>query len=182
MYAYCNNNPVNGCDPCGTCFHRRDFWNDCDKCGATTIEEKIERRIRTVAIRKLPAIFVIVHYGRNFLNDIPNNTEDLEDKSKWISSEDGGPAADCHQFTSPDRSNVKYVSLDGHHEIIVDSSGQIVTDPMDVGTYNFIPSDKNGIFGVIGHGLVDVLPWIFLGNSIDDTTTIFDRIGSLLGG
>ncbi len=37
MFAYCLNNPVNGCDPCGSCFHRWDFWNDCAKCGGKTI-------------------------------------------------------------------------------------------------------------------------------------------------
>ena len=41
MFAYCLNNPVNGCDPCGTCFHRLDFWNDCEKCGGKTIGEKL---------------------------------------------------------------------------------------------------------------------------------------------
>ena len=40
MFAYCLNNPVNGCDPCGTCFHRLDFWNDCEKCGGKTIGDK----------------------------------------------------------------------------------------------------------------------------------------------
>ena len=40
MFAYCGNNPVNGCDPCGTCFHRWDFWNDCDDCGGRTLGEK----------------------------------------------------------------------------------------------------------------------------------------------
>jgi hypothetical protein len=32
MYAYCNNNPVMGYDPTGKCFHRWDFWDDCDRC------------------------------------------------------------------------------------------------------------------------------------------------------
>ena len=41
MFAYCNNNPVNGCDPCGTCFHRWDFWNDCENCGGETIKDKL---------------------------------------------------------------------------------------------------------------------------------------------
>ena len=41
MFAYCLNNPVNGSDPCGTCFHRLDFWNDCAKCGGETIHDKI---------------------------------------------------------------------------------------------------------------------------------------------
>ena len=40
MSSYCLNNPVNGCDPCGTCLHRWDFWNDCEKCGGKTIEDK----------------------------------------------------------------------------------------------------------------------------------------------
>lgn len=40
MFAYCLNSPVNGCDPCGTCFHRWDFWNDCEKCGGKTLGDK----------------------------------------------------------------------------------------------------------------------------------------------
>ncbi|MBQ5865475.1 MAG: hypothetical protein IIW56_02205 [Oscillospiraceae bacterium] len=41
MFAYCLNNPVNGCDPCGTCFHRWDFLNDCENCGGQTIKDKL---------------------------------------------------------------------------------------------------------------------------------------------
>ena len=33
MFAYCVNNPVNGCDPCGTCFHNFS-WENCPKCEA----------------------------------------------------------------------------------------------------------------------------------------------------
>lgn len=33
MFAYCNNNPVMGCDPCGTCIHNWKFYN-CEKCDA----------------------------------------------------------------------------------------------------------------------------------------------------
>jgi RHS repeat-associated protein len=33
MFAYCLNNPVNSCDPCGTCFHNLKFY-DCEKCAA----------------------------------------------------------------------------------------------------------------------------------------------------
>ena len=42
IFAYCLNNPVNGCDPCGTCFHRWDFWNDCDECKGKNWIRKIE--------------------------------------------------------------------------------------------------------------------------------------------
>ena len=40
MFAYCLNNSANGSDPCGTCFHRLDFWNDCEKCGGKSFGEK----------------------------------------------------------------------------------------------------------------------------------------------
>jgi len=40
MFAYCNNTPATGCDPCGTCFHRIDFWNDCEECGGKTYADK----------------------------------------------------------------------------------------------------------------------------------------------
>ena len=40
MFAYCINNPVNGYDPCGNCFHRWDFWNDCPECGGETFDQK----------------------------------------------------------------------------------------------------------------------------------------------
>ena len=48
MFAYCLNNPVNGSDPCGSCFHRWDFWNDCDKCGGRNIGEKWDNFVSTV--------------------------------------------------------------------------------------------------------------------------------------
>ena len=42
MFAYCLNNPVNGCDPCGTCFHQWNFLDDCEECGGRTFGEKVE--------------------------------------------------------------------------------------------------------------------------------------------
>ncbi len=46
VFAYCLNNPVNGCDPCGTCFHRWDFWNDCKDCGGATFSQKIYNNVQ----------------------------------------------------------------------------------------------------------------------------------------
>jgi len=185
MFAYCNNNPANGCDPCGTCRHRWDFWNDCPTCENKTFIEQLEQDFDTAIDFIVDFVtdnnetmrdFRDIHYNRNNLNGDPPQSF-----VGWDSSENGGPEADCHQFTSPDKSNIKYVSSDGHKEFIVNSQNDIVDDPRDVGTYNFVPSNKNGIIGKIGHAAYDVIPWIVYGNSVDDTTTIFDRVGALMG-
>ena len=42
MFAYCGNDPIAFFDPCGTCGHRLDFWNDCEDCGGKTIHEKLK--------------------------------------------------------------------------------------------------------------------------------------------
>ncbi len=48
LFAYCSNNPVNGYDPCGTCFHHLDIWNDCDKCGGKNLGTKISDAVSAV--------------------------------------------------------------------------------------------------------------------------------------
>ena len=63
MFSYCLNNPTNGCDPCGTCFHRLDFWNDCENCGGKSFAVKVketfdeimtvQRDIRQIAISNI---------------------------------------------------------------------------------------------------------------------------------
>ncbi|MBR3895162.1 MAG: RHS repeat-associated core domain-containing protein [Clostridia bacterium] len=180
LFAYCNNNPVNGCDPCGTCFHRWDFWNDCESCGGKTIGEKADAVVKTVVRFCSPTVVREIHYNRNIINQVP--TSEKEVPEDWKSSKDGGPGAACHQFSSPDNSNVKYVSPDGYCEVIFDKNGKLVTDPRDIGTFNYFPSDHYGLIGIIGHGYFDVLPWVIYGNSEDDTTTIFDRIFAFFGG
>ena len=107
------------------------------------------------------------HYNRNNSNpDFPDEYD-----ARYFEEWDDSVSADCHQFTSPDKSNVKYVSPDGKYEVIYDSSGREVTDPRDVGTYNFISS----LVDPIGHFIVDVIPWIRYGNSPDDSTTPQER-------
>lgn len=81
-------------------------------------------------------------------------------------------SAACHQFTSPDRSNIKYVSPDGHSEVIFDRSGHIVTAPEDYGTYNYADSRKDPI----GHFYQDVLPWLLWGNDTADSTDMHQRL------
>jgi len=85
---------------------------------------------------------------------------------------DDSVACDCHQFTSPDRSNVKYVSPDGKSEVIFSRDGTIVTASEDYGTYNF----SSPLHDPIGHFYQDVVPWIIWGNDETDTTNVSQRL------
>ena len=48
MFSYCINNPVNGIDPCGTCFHHWKFWKACAKCAASKAEKKAKEAAQTI--------------------------------------------------------------------------------------------------------------------------------------
>lgn len=49
----------------------------------------------------------------------------------------------------------------------------LIVDHTDIGTYNF---GTNGFT----HWFLDVVPWIWWGNSEDDPTTIWDRANGLV--
>ena len=53
----------------------------------------------------------------------------------------------------------------------------MVTDSRDIGTYNFSPSDD--LIGSIGHGIVDILPWLVFGNDDDDPGPVANFIVTL---
>ena len=73
--------------------------------------------------------------------------------------------------------NVKYVSPDGHREVIFDESGNIVDDPRDVGTYNYSPSGT--FWGSVGHLGMDIIPWVIFGNNDDDPGPIANWVSSI---
>lgn len=115
-----------------------------------------------------------VHYSRNDrmpIDSLPQSPE-MAEALGW----DGSVGVACHQFTSPDRSNVKYVSPDGHSEVIYDRSGNIVTAPEDAGSYNFSDSRQDPV----GHFYQDVLPWILWGNDEMDSTDMRQRLRALV--
>ena len=169
MFAYCLNNPIAYKDVTGT--------------------------VPVIALIVVIAVIVIAggtsigaeaampsqeeHYARN-----ANNPTDITDVSQlpedWLTSDPNdkmrqlGPAANAHQFTSVDRTNVKYTSPDKHQELIFEKDDTLETDPKDLGTYNFGT-------GIIDHYVLDVKPWIRWGNSPDDTTTKFERMCGLIG-
>ena len=115
-----------------------------------------------------------IHFSRNQnmpLESLPQSPTAAEE-SGW----DGSVEAACHQFTSPDRSNKKYVSPDGTSEVIFDRSGNIVTASEDYGTYNLCDSRQDPV----GHFYQDVLPWLLWGNDETDSTNMRQRLKALI--
>jgi len=111
------------------------------------------------------------HYERNKYNvDLPENKEEAI-KWDWRTE-----AANCHQFTAQNGERyIKYVSPDGKREVIFNEKGEIViTADEDIGTYNYANPDS-----LLQHGILDVLPWIRYGNTPEDATKGYQRIGGL---
>jgi len=69
--------------------------------------------------------------------------------------------------------NRKFVSPSGHCEIVFRPDGSVVTDALNEGTYNYFAPDG---FSNIGHMLFDVIPYLALGNSPNDPSTIEERL------
>ncbi|MDR1797989.1 MAG: hypothetical protein LBR44_11265 [Clostridiales Family XIII bacterium] len=71
--------------------------------------------------------------------------------------------------------NEKYSSMvddTSSIEGVYDRDGNLVTDPLNKGTYNYV--DPN--VSVLGHAKYDVIPYILWGNGVDDPSNILDRI------
>lgn len=115
-----------------------------------------------------------VHYARNKNMDPAFMPKSPQQALEWGWSDKVG--ADCHQFTSPDKSHTKYVSPDGKDEVIFDAQGNTVTAPEDYGTYNFANPRKDPV----GHFYKDVLPWLVWGNDERDTTNMEQRVRSFV--
>ena len=68
------------------------------------------------------------------------------------------------------------MTKDGKNEVIICWNQEagigpyIVTDPVNMGTYNYHPGS------ILGHAIEDVVPYYLWGNSPQDTTNIFERI------
>lgn len=53
------------------------------------------------------------------------------------------------------------MTIDGKYEAIYDkNTGNLVTDPRDIGTYIYYDPTTNAFM----HGVFDVVPWVFWGN------------------
>ncbi len=70
--------------------------------------------------------------------------------------------------------NIVYISEDGHKEAVYDSKGQLVTDPTNMGSYNYYYYKEHPF----RHFFFDTAPWILWGNSEADTSTVGERIAA----
>lgn len=116
----------------------------------------------------------IGHYTRNQHNvDLPKNDADAKKKGwRKLSSKESA----MHQFSQEGGvENSKWVSPDGHREVVFTGKGKkqhITKDVRDEGTYNYYdPQDHP-----VGHTVYDVIPYIILGNEANDPTTAYSRV------
>jgi hypothetical protein len=179
VYHYGANNPIKYVDPDG--------------------EIIIPIIIATAATATAVVAFVVTnmpskdeHYNRNQYNQMTdatgNNISSLEqaksvgynrlgiekgeknanNMAKYHRQGTGSPDPDKNQkFVLPNETGI------GSSELIFNERGELVTDSINKGTYNFADAEKNPIM----HGIKDILPYIIYGNDEVDknTTTWFQR-------
>ena len=192
QYAYCFNNPVNSSDSSGN-WPRWITATVAVAAVALGVAALATGNLALAATAGKVAVVATSVYAAQTLHydlrqaqnvNLPRTPQEA-DGLDWVNSESispqnpngGGPAADCHQYTSPDKTNVKYVSPDGHREVIFNSADQVVTDPRDIGTYNVCPSSELWYSKEsIGHLGADIIPWVIFGNSDEDWGPIINEI------
>lgn len=113
-----------------------------------------------------------LHYNRNRYQanvGIPETEADLV-QNEW----DSKGEAIAHNVGKGVSGNIDYrgVGPRAHQQAVYDASGNLVTTPENLGTYDFITPDES----IRGHWVTDVNPWINWGNAPDDTSTREERI------
>ena len=169
LYAYANGDPVRFLDALGLCADsgviRTTPWYN----------QGVEGYIYNTSLSMVNTLVVEpyntaqdAHYGRNQYQDglLPSEPDVAQDLS-W----DDSVEPMYHQQNGASE-NDKWVSPDGHMEVIFDGDGGIVTDDANTGTYNF--SDPSG--SPLGHFFQDMLPYYFWGNTPSDSTPVINRV------
>ena len=114
------------------------------------------------------------HYKRNDYNR-PASFEEVQDSTLgW--REEPDIKAVYHRMGKGNENNRKFVNSDGREHIYRPDGtlGILVTGSVNMGTFNYI--DPKGAAGSVGHILVDVILYYLLGNSLDDPTTMYERM------
>lgn len=107
------------------------------------------------------------HYVRNKYNQSDN-----------AKKEKGGIEMSAAESSYHGEGNKKFVSPDGHDELVVDSNKDPITeetDPENMGTYNVF-NPRGNAAEKTGHVIVDVVPYIFFGNAPSDPSDLGDRL------
>ncbi len=109
-----------------------------------------------------------MHFFRNTLNSYSNAPVRLEDmivlaaEDKWRMF-----SAQYHLYYYGDLNgalNVKFITDDGRFEAVYNTgTGEIVTDPANMGTYNYAPGSLD-LLKYINHSIYDKEPWKRWGN------------------
>lgn len=137
------------------------------------VQADVEELLKTRRKREHFVLSRELHYARNEINkNLPVTAKDAEN-ANWHKI-----IANAHQFTSKSSTeNIKYVDPTGKFEAVYNNAGQLITNPLDMGSYNFSPSD----ISKLRHAKDDVLPWLIYGNTPDDPSTIRQRSAAILG-
>ena len=83
----------------------------------------------------------------------------------------------------------KYVEPSGR-ELVINKNGYLELNRSTIGTYNFVAfgfflnkeetKRHKGFIRSIGHGALDVIPYVIYGNSFEDSTDLFIRISNCI--
>lgn len=112
--------------------------------------------------------FIKAHYGRNQYNQSPSYEYAYENWTKMTDRE-----SIYHRHGAGNERNEKFISKDGTCEAVYRDK-QLVTDPANLGTYNYGPPIS--VSGKIEHFLIDVVPYWVLGNTPSDPTPPWNRV------
>lgn len=105
------------------------------------------------------------HVERNRLNRTTSYAEAVE---SWRQLTDF--QSRLHRFGPGNENHEKFVSMDGHHEAVFSRYGDLVTDSLNGGTYNYYGPEDG-----IRHGVADVAPYWLWGNGPDDPSNVIQR-------
>lgn len=120
-------------------------------------------------VKQLPYLTNEIHYFRNVLNQYGEAPEQLEEMlelvacGKWQLF-----SARYHRYEVSEYDaayNVKFISSDGRFEVVYHTgTGQLVNDPVNMGTYNYAPGSFL-LWKYYQHHKYDKVPWKKWGNT-----------------
>ena len=176
MFAYCGNEPVNRADYSGESFWDTVKWL-CKK--SVDVHANFVMAYFGGPL-SLPLMITTIemHYSRNCLNKSYSEVE-IDNMGIEQLKETEDKFHQNHQQTDENgekKRNRKYViGTWFSSEMVFYDDGSINDTPEDRGTFNVYYGD-NPFGKYVIHGIFDVVPYMLWGNSLDDKTTIIDRV------